>query len=96
MPNATLTEAIDKVAAGTDLSADEAAGVLEAIMSDDAVQIASIVPPWRAYRARNNSSKSGRDSRAPWLLRWLLSRTCIIACCEAISDSSPAGLATRR
>jgi anthranilate phosphoribosyltransferase len=39
MPNATLTQAIDKVAAGTDLSADEAASVLEAIMSDEASEI---------------------------------------------------------
>src|SRR5437763_4392576 len=39
MPNATLTAAIDKVAAGTDLSADEAAGVLEAIMRDQASEI---------------------------------------------------------
>ena len=39
MPNATLTAAIDKVAAGTDLSADEAAAVLEAIMRDEASEI---------------------------------------------------------
>jgi anthranilate phosphoribosyltransferase len=39
MPNATLTAAIDKVAAGTDLSADEAAEVLGQIMADEASEI---------------------------------------------------------
>jgi anthranilate phosphoribosyltransferase len=39
MPNATLTAAIDKVAAGTDLSADEAAAVLAEIMADEASEI---------------------------------------------------------
>jgi anthranilate phosphoribosyltransferase len=39
MPNATLTAAIDKVAAGTDLSADEAADVLAAIMADESSEI---------------------------------------------------------
>jgi anthranilate phosphoribosyltransferase len=39
MPNATLTSAIDKVAAGTDLSADEAAEVLGQIMADEASEI---------------------------------------------------------
>ena len=39
MPNAMLTAAIDKVAAGTDLSADEAAEVLGQIMADEASEI---------------------------------------------------------
>ena len=39
MPNATLTAAIDRVAAGTDLSADEAAEVLGQIMADEASEI---------------------------------------------------------
>src|SRR5204863_9083122 len=39
MANATLTAAIDKVAAGTDLSADEAAAVLAEIMADQASEI---------------------------------------------------------
>ena len=39
MPNATLTAAIDKVAAGTDLSSDEASEVLGQIMSDEASEI---------------------------------------------------------
>ena len=39
MPNATLTAAIDKIAAGTDLSADEAADVLGEIMADEASEI---------------------------------------------------------
>jgi anthranilate phosphoribosyltransferase len=39
MPNATLTAAIDKIAAGSDLSADEAADVLGEIMADEASEI---------------------------------------------------------
>jgi len=39
MPNATITAAIDKVAAGTDLSAEEAADVLARIMADEASEI---------------------------------------------------------
>jgi anthranilate phosphoribosyltransferase len=39
MPNATLTAAIDKIAAGSDLSADEAADVLAEIMADEASEI---------------------------------------------------------
>jgi anthranilate phosphoribosyltransferase len=39
MPNATLSAAIDKVAAGTDLSADEAAEVLAQIMADEASEV---------------------------------------------------------
>jgi anthranilate phosphoribosyltransferase len=39
MPNAILTAAIEKVAAGTDLSADEAAEVLLQIMRDEASEI---------------------------------------------------------
>jgi len=39
MPNPTLTTAIDKIAAGTDLSADEAADVLGEIMADEASEI---------------------------------------------------------
>jgi anthranilate phosphoribosyltransferase len=39
MPNPTLTAAIDKIAAGSDLSADEAADVLGEIMVDEASEI---------------------------------------------------------
>jgi len=39
MPNPTLTAAIDKIAAGSDLSADEAADVLGEIMADEASEI---------------------------------------------------------
>src|SRR5882757_7618923 len=39
MPNPVLTEAIDKVASGQDLSADEAAEVLREVMSDNASEV---------------------------------------------------------
>ena len=39
MPNPTLTAAIDKIAAGSDLSANEAADVLGEIMADEASEI---------------------------------------------------------
>jgi anthranilate phosphoribosyltransferase len=50
MPNAILTAAIEKVAAGTDLSADQAAEVLLQIMRDEAseIQIAGFLMALRA------------------------------------------------
>src|ERR671922_682306 len=41
MPNSVVTRAIDAVAAGQDLSADEAAGVLREIMEGNASEVES-------------------------------------------------------